>query len=647
MCAKAAPPIEVRVPIPRCREPFVNTPLLSLGVRADGREQFWISTYNNIDGCTGVLLDDRGEHRLYRLRGIGGAYSAVAVDADTLWLSSDLAKMTRLSLASGEVRHFATGAPSALTFEGMPYDPDTGKVFALAHPGLRTAAVSFDIRRRKPVRVYEAPCEDAYMRSSFANGDGTYTVLVEVPQLTFLRWDPKRETVEVLERAAGSIGLFHRLAHGKDGRAYIPRMGWFDPRRGGRTTAGPRPQREMTWFARRDNVIFGARRTDSGSVVESWNLDSGAQQEVANVDNALAFGFCLTRSGKLVGISVYGDFTRHDPTDGRLEISRRLPVTGIQRVDCLVRLDAERMLGTPFITQRFWEVNLRTKRGFDCGRAAPSGGEILKTWRLRRRVYMAEYAGGRLVEFDPARHAHFPENPRVVAAPPRAMRPLGATNDGRHLYYSCSAPYGHLGSTVTRYDTRTGESLAAVSPLPDMKILSLWYQRRTKSLLASASIHADCKSAPPTQERAQLARLSAADLSVLETASAPDGVEECVIYGPLGRGRWLCESRGRHTWGGPDARGTFVFNEASFSGAPVTSAEPWPEPCLSMTWAGKVGLFVWNTAGRIELWDMRRRQKLRLIRRARDVYRVLVDGPNLYLIRPREILVLDDALANR
>ena len=58
------PPTEqyrvIRVPTPKTRDPFVNTPLLSLGLDETGEERFWIATCNCCVGCQGVMFTNRG-----------------------------------------------------------------------------------------------------------------------------------------------------------------------------------------------------------------------------------------------------------------------------------------------------------------------------------------------------------------------------------------------------------------------------------------------------------------------------------------------------------------------------------------------------------------------------------------------------------
>lgn len=252
----------------------------------------------------------------------------------------------------------------------------------------------------------------------------------------------------------------------------------------------------MTWFARRGRRAWGTTHEHGNARVGLWDMDSGAVHDVCTVPDSQVLNMNLTESGKIVAVNIYGEFMRFDGESGALEMSRRLPTDACGAIDCLCRIDENRLLGTPFITQRFWEVDLKTGRGVDCGRAAPGCGEVLRTWKLGGKVYMAAYTGGELVEYDPAVHPHFPENPRVVAVPPHGMRPVASADDGRRIFYACSHPYGHLGSILTRYDTRTGEAVYRDDPLPEQQIHSLCYVKASRSLLCGIGVRSGDVRAP-------------------------------------------------------------------------------------------------------------------------------------------------------
>lgn len=645
-----------RVTVPPCRDPFVNNLLLPVGQAPGQPERFWITTYNSIDGCTGALIDETGEYRLYRFRDPlkPGFYSAAAEDLDTLWLWGDLTEVVRLSLKTGRYECFPTGGPSGLVFQGMAYDPATGKLLAEAnsYQGSGPTAISFDTRRRETARIYEHVAEDCYLRGHFANGDGTYTALVEIPGTSLLHWDPRAETIEVLRIGEetgipdhGSGVSNYRLVRDEAGRVYFPRQGWFDPLARRFVRGGPRPDQEFTWFGRHEGSYVGVAYRDGDAVIALWELATGHVREVARCLDSGTHNVNVTAGGKLVCVSTYGEFTRRDLGSGHLEASRLLPAVAVQHTDCLRLIDEDRLLGTPFITQRFWEVSLKSGKGYDCGRAAPGGGEILQTWRLGGKLYMAEYSGGRLVEYDPQVHPHFPENPRVVANPEHSNRPIAAAADGRNLYYACSAPYGRLGSTVTRYDTATGANLTAVNPLPDQRIVSLAYDGRGKRLLAASHYDADCRSCAPASDKCYLAALAADDLRVTAQLQAPAGTSAVAVVGPGRRGQWLCRLQGRFDLNGTEARDLLLaLGGEPLALAPLAQAWPVPAGWGAICPTPTAGLFAVHTGKRVELWDLAKHTQVAVLATRAAGRRLLADGDTLFLLGERDLLVLQGVL---
>lgn len=644
-----------RVAVPPCRDPFINNLLYPVPTRPGKPERFWITTWNSIAGCTGALVAEDGSYRLYPfadpLR--AGFYSVAAEDPDTLWLWGWLSEVTRLDLKTGRYESFPTGAPSALVFHGMAHDPATGKLFAIAHAhGAGITAVSFDTRARQTARLYEEAALDWCLHGAYHNDDGTHTVIAECPGTSLLHWDPQAETMRPRRLREGFDALedlasasYYRLLQDDDGRLYFPGHGWYDPVRRRFLKTGPRPNQEMTWFARHGGEVLGARYAGASATVSAWELASGNVREVAEFTDSTIQGVNLTQSGKLVGVSTYGEFTRRNLETGRLELSRLLPTNAIQHTDCLRMIDDERLLGTPFITQRFWEVNLKTGRGYDCGRAAPGGGEILQTWNLGGRIYMAEYGGGRLVEYDPSVHPHFPENPRTVANPPHSMRPIAAADDGRNLFYSCSAPYGHLGGAVTRYDTVTGASLTAVDPIPNHRLISLAYDRQAQRLLGGTVFTADCDSCPPVSVACYLAVLSPDDLTVQQQIEAPSGTTAVHALGALGRGRWLFQCSGAITVGDEVlSRLLLEVGGEPLEMPALDTARRVPEDWGTILPATKPGQFVVQVGSQVELWDLSRHKRLEVLYTRAAGRRLFVDGTTVLLLGNTDILVVKDAL---
>lgn len=621
-----------RAPIPPTRDPFVNAPFIFVKTDEHGVEWRWISTWNSTSGTIGALVSELGEFRLYRFPPRHpGFYSAVATDDDTLWLCGWLDRVVRLTLSSGDFQEYPTGAPeNALVFEGMAYDPATGKLFAAAYPYTNTTAFSFDTQACAAVKVYEDISPAHYMRHAFANGDGSYSIMLECPEPAILRWNPVIETLA----DTGVDACDYFTVADDQGRRYLRGQGWYDPLTGIIHADGPVPDRECTWFARRGDTVYGTHDFDAGTEVTAWALASGTVTTVCRLPDIHGLNVSLTASGHFVAVSMYGIFYRCD-LHGTLEMSRVLPSDSVGHVDCVRRIDEDRLLGTPFITQRFWEVNLRTGAGYDCGRAAPSSGEVLRTWQIGGKVYMAAYGGGELVEYDPAAHPHFPENPRTVADAPGGMRPVADADDGRNIFYACSAEYGHLGSTLTRYDTVTGLATYAVNPLPEQQISTLAYDPATKLLLAGTTNSADCASCPPSTDQCFLAQFDPETLAVRASFVAPMGATCAQVQGPLDGGRWLCTLHPTEQW--------FALDGAAFT--PVGELAPLPEGVWRIIYAGKPGKILFRIANRLELWDMNAVTRMNVVA-AGNFYNAVVQEGTLYLFRHAEIVVVDGFTEN-
>lgn len=643
------------VAIPPARDPFVNTPLIRLTPDKQGLDRFWISSFNAAFGSLGVCVNELGEARIYPSGSFrhAGFYSAVQTGPDTLWMCGSLDRVVRLDLKTGRLTEFKTGAPAALVFSGMAYNKATGKLFFSAYPAPRVIAVSFDIRSCKTVRQYELETLDHYQRSSYAHADGTHSIELQCPGLTMVRWNPRTESVRLFQLAEtiethGTGNLVYRLITGDDGRLYMPGFGWYNPRFG-KIETGPRPEDDtVTWFVRDQKHAYGLKM--GTALLRRWNLRTHAVSDVGEHPGA-GIGFQsinLTRSGRLVSVNKDGFFTRLNAQTGELEISRRLPTNHVQAADCVIRIDRDRLLGTPFITQRFWEANLRTRKGYDCGPAAPGGGEILRVWRLGKRIYMAAYTGGELMEYDPAEHPHFPENPRVVAKPPSGMRPVASADDGRRIFYACSHHYGHLGSILTRYDTRTGVAFYRENPLPDQQIVSLCHEKASNSLLCGTTYEADGASVPTTTHDTRLARLDAETCQVLQTCKGPAGSIGVRLIGPLGRNKWLGTCWGEF----PDGTGSrwFEFDATTFR-QPDARALQKLEGWTTSTWewstiqyAGKPGYFVCKVGPRVELWDMRQPRRIKVLGDTREICGFFVQPPDVLIWTAWDVFVLENVV---
>lgn len=592
-----------QVRVPRTREPFINTPLISLGVWADGLERFWSSSWNSVGGSTGVLLDASGGCREYPLSVRSGGYYSVAQESErVLWLCGNLSFVLRLDLDSGKLEEFDTGVTPVMIFYGMIFDPATRKLLASGFPAAtqKTTAFSFDVDLRRVVAVHEDFARHHASRDYFSNGDGTWSIVMHLPGESIVRWDPVAETLteRVLLESKDTLaeGGSLRVARDANGRVYFPSSGWYNPRTRRFQRPTKPPQRDGTWFGCVGSEIIG--EVGDGRV-GAWNLETGAVRLICAVEDSSAYSFAVGADGRqLFSLNIYGFFKRFDLATGGLELSRDLGIRGVCHTDCVCPAGKDHLIGTPFITQRFWLADLRTGVAEDCGRAAPGRGEILRTWEVGGKVYMAAYTGAELMYLDPAKAIRFPENPQVVCKPPRAVRPVASERKGAVLYYSCTRPYGEVGSVVTRFDTRSGVALFAGDPLPDRQIRSLFYDRASEGLVVGAAIHADQLSRPAVAEGAMFGLLDERTLAVRATC-CEDGFSVGHLVGPLRRGEYLAA-----VFRDDNSFHWKLLKMKDFSLVDWDAPDPDLAP-VRLVYSGFEGRFFRCVAGQLELLDLR------------------------------------------
>lgn len=634
-------PKVIGVRTPPSPGPFVNAKLLSLGCDAGGVERFWTSAFGRASGAIGVVVDTQGNQTPYRFgRAHECLYSAAPQNGNTLWLCGDLAHVVRLSLDTGMIDTFDTGTESNLPFAGMAYDDATGRLFLAANPNQQPSGFSFDTRTKKAVQ-FRGQWLGRYHYNSFPNGDGTWTLPLYLPA-QLLRWDPRTNEVRpsVVDIADIPLRWSYRFAHAESRGWYIPTRGWYDAPHDRLRRGGPRPPREMLWFGACGDRVFGCEVHGADMIVSVWDMRRGRIDELTRLADTMLQGVTLTRGGDVAAISMYGDLRIIDGDTGAMTLARRVTTMPRAHANNLRLIDRDRLLGTTFITQRFWEADLATGRSRDCGRAAPDSGQITQTWRIGGRIYMAAYHGGDLVEYDPQRPAAYPTNPRPVASHPLAMRPVAAAHAGHILWYACSRDYGIHGSVILRHDTRRGTSTSCVDPLGPRQVLSLLHNPATGELLCGSTIHADQASAEPVTRRAALGRLNADDLALRDVRETP--TLRVDVIGWVRRGVALCVD---YT---DDDSEPYLIDGSTLDrldAAPIA-------PRNRIAWTGRVGRFVLEADGRLELHDLRRRRTLRRVlveslhRRGR--VRWSLDGDNLMLMNDAgDAWVVRDALAGR
>lgn len=639
----------LKVPLPKTRDPLVNTPLTPVGRDAKGNELFWISSVSQLWGAMGLVVDEWGNCRKYSFRSEHKCFYSAIRDADqpnVLWLAGSLDYWVRLDLKTGKWNEYATGLPRTRITSGARYDAKTGKILNVGKPYIGRAGYSkpvatvFSTRERKLVKSIELPFDEGiFTWASFPDGDGRHTLLLEWPGLRLLHWDPATDEIEhTLLPAGPNPELTHRLVSDNNGRWYFPERGWYNPRTRQFEKPVQPPEHEMVWFGRHGDTVYGGD-------VSAWDLRTGKVTRQLTIPDGTPLGVNLTTTGKLVAVSMFGIFYRYDLATGALEATRVLPTDEHGVNEALCRIDKDRVIGAPYISAQFWTLNLRTKKGENHGRGQTVGGQICHLKNVRGKIYMAAYVTGELMEYDPDRPTNFPFNPRIVADAPGGVRPNSLTTDGARVFYTCNKG-PELGSVFTRYDTKTGRVEYRQDLLPAQALQGLFYDKRSRSVVCGSTPHADGKSRVTKSDRCIFARIDADDLTVKESAPAPAGVEEAVVIGELDSKRWLC--RVTLSQKGLPRRLTVLErdNFGSVEHAPLQEfPAKWHDVFL---YTGKPGKFLLNIEDRLEAWDMRRQVSLGTVFRRYDNanidgYHVFIEGNDLFVMRSRKVEVVENA----
>ena len=624
-----------KFPIPHTRDPFVNTPLIRAGLDPiSGEERFWISTWNANVGCLGALVTPSGKSRIYRFEkqeGLicCGAYSAYLTDNDTLWLMSDLQAFVKLDLPTGKYEIYKTGAPSGLVFPCMQYDEKTNKLFAGAFIPPALYAVSFDINTNC-AKIFTDFTPASTMRGGFPIGDGTYGFCVHLNESAVYRWNPATDTLtKMAEFDCDNINAMTTIACDSRGRHYIHGKGWMRP--DGTFDTDAVCKEALQFFGCIGDTVYGIRDTE----VCVWDTKSGALTTLFTAPDHGKYSF--TQKGNIIGVSLGGVLTLHN-LEGKLLLQVDLDADSPNCVDCMIRIDDEFILGTPFISQRFWLLNAETGKGLDAGRAARGCGEVLQAWTMGDKAYMASYTQGLLAEFDPKKPINFPENPKIVCEPKHSMRPMAHAVIGDDAFYSCNHEYGYLGCEITKYNALSGKAEFLDDPIPGQAITSMCKTPDLDSIICGTTYEADCGTAPPASNDCYIAELCPKTLEIRSKVRTPDGVKRAVVVGNVDAEHMLCEFHIPE-----DGKKLGLYNrnkrELKLLSGKIGATD-------ELLHAGRDNLFVLFAGGKISLTELCGED---LVARAEiladdKIYRIFVCGGEIYAVTPHDAYIITDAI---
>ncbi len=642
-----------KIAIPKTRDPFVNAQLIPAGVDPDtGEERFWMSTWNSIIGSIGVLITESGKNRIYHFdakKQEFGFYGASYAGNDIMWVSCFLDSITKLDLKTGKTQTWNTGMPHALSSSGLVYDNKTKKVFfeTYCRSDFKNNGLSFNTETKNVSKVFnDIPLKNKQLRHSLKNLDGTYTFISCVPEVELLLWNPISDKVEVILESfnpGNNCNFFYYLVviQRDDGAIYLPQLGWFDPLKR-KFVSGNTPSKEATWFGIDNDFAYGCESLPLGdTILYKWNLKTGKVDFLSQIPDAIVYGFNLTKNNKIVCVNMYGFFYRIDAKTGAIECSVKLDSDSIGHIDCLYQIDDNRLLCTPFITQRFYEINLKTNKSIDLGRASGGRGEILQIEELNEKIYMASYNKGQLVEYDPLNHAHFPENPRIVVNPlANAMRPVALCKNDKSIFYSCSLEYGHLGSMMIKYTPKTSNSLIVPNTINNQMIRSLIYNQKQNLLIGATSYHADCNSCVPIDNFCVIAILNQETLLPKKSIKVKGDFDNFNIFGLISDNKYLCGGVDHHI---ELDRGYsfYVLDLLKFKISQFSLPVKLTTKTLTKIYATNVtGMFIFTTKEHVELWDLEKGIFVKKLCDNPGIYKAFVQDDKIYLICKKDIYIV-------
>ncbi len=621
--------------LPPTRDTFANGSLTELG-----SGWWWTSSWNGGDGCCGVKFDLNGNHRTFRFapgKFGGGMYGVASAGQGRIWCTSFSDELYFLDPEQGECIRYGIDDKGAhgMIFHGLALDENTGKILILCRSVRKmcSIAVVVDSRTQKVLKHYEKlPTLNTHPRYCGRTSRGEHVFSHVQPSTDIIVWNPERETLEVrISSDVPTDGYFRPLLTA-DGRIYM--YGKWYRVDDGQMIPGPAAPLEMRYFAESDGMAWGLSDHTSGNGrLYRWQIDSGHLTALCDLPDCSINNFRLV-AGKIICVTSYGFFYRIDAMSGTIETSSRFDSDAFGDPDCFIMSAPGRLLGTTFINQRFFEIDLASGAGQDLGRAAGGMvGEVLRVAKINGKVYMATYNRGELVEYDPGRHANYPENPRTVMLPRHhAQRPVGLCCDGQNIFYVCNRTYGLTGSTLIKYTPGSGKSQIIEDPFPGLAFRNILYDRAHRIIISGASIHADGRSAAPTRQEAGVLLIDPENLEVRHFTPLPFWL--VTPYGPLADGRILLDAKG------DERAAAFLFDLDTLSFEELSTPPEWNLTKNCIHYPGIPGIFVVRQEDGVFLWDVKR---MEVIRRLCDTPHKLIVHENLICaVNGQDLTVFED-----
>ncbi len=548
--------------IPDTRLPFGNAEIAEIEI--DGRTRLVSSIYGGDNGGRIYIFDpDTGESIWRKLpEGIGGAYMLRTDPDGLLYLGCTEGTLVVYDPQADRFEVLVSGELDGIIWGGCVTD---SLVVFSANPG---DACVYDRRKRKLLKTFR-PLDSSQSPSHYAHNvtecpDGKILLGLNVPQAKLVLLDPvtleaQPHTPEALSGQSYTQWLAfldaEHLAIVTGNGILILRYPSFELVRRigppGGVESGHHLQRHACC------LIGGSIYSlfwPGGNLYRIDPADAGSQWQPVRerfvgdmpaILHALAdrYACALDTSGRYLRFDTQADEILESQLDSTgpmdTEMMRVVPQAG-------------RIFGSPYINQRFWEIDLATGEGRDLGKAAPGGGQInCIVWDdATEKILMASYTTCTVTVFDPAALASWDENPRILAKiGHEQMRPKAMVHDGRFVWVTSSAEYGNLGGALSRIDPCDGETRVWRNIVPNQTPNKLLINPAAKRLYFATEVYADGDSTPATERTAQLVAFDTEKLTIDRQQDLRDGTRVARLLAVLPSGAILgLEGKDEFTW---------------------------------------------------------------------------------------------------
>ena len=439
--------------------------------RATGREMFVLSNMNENSGAELIFIDfENDTGKVYKAPAGAGAWGLIEVPGDRLVESTfydgvfmvfDLKKMEFVKVAkfAGESYIWTLAIGS------------DGRVYGGSYAGGKLGALDLNTYEVEDCGAPAPP--NLYLRQTSALPDGRILCYFNTEKPTALIFDPATKKFGPAPPAI-SNGVQGAVWNGY----FVTGRQMFD----GKTLEEIKPIPFPTPPADKGIWSFNASMTtpdtaymQQGQALYRYKVGDKDLTLLCDLDTYRGGTREASSKGWVLGLRGQ-DYFVIKPGAEKIDL-RPIPVESGPRQTLFLRVAPDgKLWGGPSFGQTLWWMDPATKKYVNTDNICDAGGEVYDVGFVNGKVYAVAYAGGDIVEYDPAQpwDQIGLKNPRVIKRLSTSgyIRPEAGVTvgpDGK-LYAGWLTKYGAYGGAVSITDPKTGDTELIENPLGEQAI---------------------------------------------------------------------------------------------------------------------------------------------------------------------------------